>query len=255
MCKAVFRFYEELNDFLPKQRKKRGFEADFKGKRSIKDMIEAIGVPHTEIDLILVDGKPVDFNYILLDGDRVSVYPVFEYLNIENITRLRKKPLRRNMFIVDANQGDVAKYMRAMGFDVYFDPSLCMSEIVEISKREKRIILTGSRKLLKFKEVTHGVFVRPGTTEERVNSIVDFLDIRDVARPFSRCFRCNNILNAIAKKEVASRIPLKTLGFCNEYFHCRPCDKIYWKGTHFIRMKKMIDKILCPAARSNNPSW
>ena len=64
MPKATFRFYEELNDFLPKHRRKTDFEAKFKGKRSIKDMIEALGVPHTEIDLILVNGKSVDFNYI-----------------------------------------------------------------------------------------------------------------------------------------------------------------------------------------------
>jgi hypothetical protein len=124
MSKVIFRFYEELNGFLPKQRRKTDFQVNFKGRRSVKDMIEALGVPHPEIDLILVNGISVDFAYVLQDGDRISVYPVFESLNIENVTRLRKVPLRKTKFIADIHLGDVAKYMRALGFDVYFNPSL-----------------------------------------------------------------------------------------------------------------------------------
>jgi len=179
MPKGIFRFYEELNDFLPKSRKKTDFEAEFKGKRSIKDMIEALGVPHTEIDLILVNEKSVDFNYILQNGDRVSVYPVFESLNITDVTQLRKTPLRRNKFIADINLGNIVKYMRVLGFDLYYDSSLSTREIIEISKRENRIILTKSRKLLKFKEVTHGIYIRPDTTSEQIRQIIDYLDIKD----------------------------------------------------------------------------
>jgi len=178
MPKGMFRFYEELNDFLPKHKRKTTFEAEFKGKRSIKDMIEALGVPHTEIDLILVNGKSVDFNYILQNEDRVSLYPVFESLNIKDVTLLRKTPLRRNKFIADINLGDIVKYMRPLGFDIYYDPLLSTRKIIEISKRENRIILTKSRKLLKFKDVTHGIYILPGTTKEQIRQIIDYLDIK-----------------------------------------------------------------------------
>ena len=178
MPKGTFRFYEELNDFLPKHRRKTDFEAGFKGKKSIKDMIEALGVPHTEIDLVLVNGKSVDFNYILQDGDQVSVYPVFESFNITDVTLLRKIPLRRNKFIADINLKDIVKSMRVLGFDLYYDPLLATREIIEISKREHRIILTKSRKLLKFKDVTHGIFIHPGTTTEQIKQILDYLDIK-----------------------------------------------------------------------------
>jgi len=179
MPKAIFRFYEELNDFLPKHRRKTDFEVTFQGKRSIKDMIEALGVPHTEIDLILLNGKSVDFTCIIQDGDRVSVYPVFESLNIQNVTRLRKIPLRKTRFIADINLGDIVKYMRILGLDVYYDPSLSNRQIIEISKRENRIILTKNRKLLKFREVSHGIFIRTGTTENQIKRIIDYLDIKD----------------------------------------------------------------------------
>ena len=244
MPKGTFRFYEELNDFLPKHRRKTDFEAKFKGKRSIKDMIEALGVPHTEIDIILVNGNSVDFNYILQDEDRVSVYPVFESLNITNVTQLRKIPLRRNKFIADINLGDIVKYMRILGLDLYYDPLLSTREIIEISKRENRVILTKSRKLLKFKNVSHGIFIRPGTTAEQIRRIIDYLDIKDNIKPFSRCLRCNTLLNIVLKEKILDRIPPKTKEFCDEYVQCQSCDKIFWKGTHFINMKKIVSQIL-----------
>ena len=246
MPNGTFRFYEELNDFLPKHRRKTDFEATFKGKRSIKDMIEALGVPHTEIDLILVNGNSVDFNYIFQDEDRVSVYPVFESLNITNVTQLRKIPLRRTKFIADINLGDIVKYMRVLGLDLYYDPLLSTREIIEISKSENRVILTKSRKLLKFKDVSHGIFIRPGTTTEQIRRIIEFLDIKDKIKPFSRCLRCNTLLNIVLKEKIIDRIPPKTKEFCNEYVQCRSCNKIYWKGTHFINMEKVVRQILDP---------
>ena len=168
MPNVIFRFYEELNDFLPENRRKTDFEAPLKGKRSIKDMIESLGVPHTEVDLILVNNRSVDFRYILQDNDQVSVYPVFELLNITGLTRLRKIPLRRNKFIADINLGNIVKYMRALGLDLFYDSLLSTRDIIEISKRENRIILTKDSKLLKFKDVSHGIYIQPGTTIEQI---------------------------------------------------------------------------------------
>ena len=213
MPKVNIRFYEELNDFLPKNRQKTDFEIEFKSKRSIKDMIEALGVPQTEVDLILINGRSVDFNYIIKSEDRVSVYPVFESLNIENVTHLRKIPLRRTKFIANVNLGDIAKYMRLLGLDVYYDPSISAQEIIKISRNENRIILTKSRKLLKFKEVSHGIFVNPGKTEDQIRKIIDFLDIKNQIRPFSRCLLCNNLLESIPKENILDRIPPKVKEF------------------------------------------
>jgi uncharacterized protein with PIN domain len=244
MPMVTFRFYEELNDFLPKNRRKVDFEVMFKEKRSIKDMIEALGVPHTEVDLILVDGKSVDFNYILQKNDRVSVYPVFESLNITNVTHLRKIPLRKTAFIADINLGNIVKYMRALGFDLFFDSLLSTREIIEISKRENRIILTKDRKLLKFKDVSHGIFIRSGTTIEQIRRIINYLDIKDDIKPFSRCLQCNTTLDVVPKEKILNQIPPMTIEFCDEYVQCQSCDKIYWKGTHFINMMRVLKQIL-----------
>ena len=244
MATATFRFYEELNDFLPKHRRKTDFVIRSEEKRSIKDAIESVGVPHTEVDLILVNGESVDFGYIIRDQDRVSVYPVFESLNISNVTRLRKLPLRSTKFIADINLGNIAKYMRVLGFDLFFDPLLSPREVVDISNRERRIILTTSRKLLKFKAVSRGMFVRPGTTVRQIQRIIDTLDISDRVDPFTRCLRCNSLLQAVPKERILDRIPLKTRAYCDAYVRCQSCDKIYWQGTHCRHMQKVVKQIL-----------
>lgn len=80
--RIFLRFYEELNDFLPVERRKVQFAHTLAGKASIKDVIESFGVPHTEVDLILVNQRSVDFAYIVQPEDVVSVYPVFEAFDI-----------------------------------------------------------------------------------------------------------------------------------------------------------------------------
>ena len=122
--------------------------------------------------------------------------------------------------------------------------TLSVREIIEISREEKRIILTRSKNLLKFSGVTHGIFLRPGTTVEQIKGILDCLDIKDSVRPFSRCLCCNSLLEAVPKEEIEDRVPPKARGIYNAYTHCKSCDKIYWRGTHYMNMKEVICQIL-----------
>lgn len=178
MAKATFRFYEELNDFLPKHRNKVDFEAEFNGRKSIKDIIEECGVPPTKVDLVLINGKSVDFNTIFQDGDRVSVYPVFERLNIQNVTQLRRVPLRRIQFIADIYMEKIVQPMRMLGFDIDFNPSYTQKDIIKISKKENRIILTTRKELKRSKSVTHCILMRPGTTIKQIKYVMKYLDVK-----------------------------------------------------------------------------
>lgn len=244
MPKAVLRFYNELNDLLPEHRRNIEFEAEFKDKRSIKDMIETLGVPHTEIDIIIANEDSVDFNYILQEGDRIRLYPASAEPDIKDTIHLRPSPFYNTRFIADTNLGNIARYMRVLGFDTYFDPALSTRAIIELSLRENRIIITKSRKLLKFKNVTYGLLLRPGTSEEQIRNILFHLGIKNSVKPFSRCLLCNGILISVPKNRIEDRIPPKTRSFCNEYSHCESCDKIYWQGTHVFEMKKVINRLL-----------
>ena len=178
MPKALFRFYEELNDFLPEEKRKTDFEVSFGKNTVLKDIIQRIGVPHKEIDLILVNGKSQALDYMLQDDDRISIYPVFERLNIKSITRLSKRPLRKTKFIADVNMENLVVYMRKLGLDVYFDAKLSSRDIIKISKDENRIILTTNRALLSSGEITHCIFLRHGTIQEQVVMVLDTVDIR-----------------------------------------------------------------------------
>lgn len=153
-------------------------------------------------------------------------------------------PLHNIRFVADNNMGDIVKYMRTLGFDVFFDPSLCLSEIISISETQARILLTRNKNLLKHKQISHGILISPGTIKKQIIYIIKHLDIMNKIRPFSRCLLCNSLLVDVSKTEIYERIPIKTKEFCNEYTYCKKCDKIYWKGTHYVRMKKLIDEIL-----------
>ena len=99
MHKIYLRFYEELNDFLPEEKRKKRFIHQFIDRTSVKDLIESLGVPHTEVDLILANGKSVNFKYLINDEDDISVYPVFESFDITAVQHLRPKTLRNQCLL------------------------------------------------------------------------------------------------------------------------------------------------------------
>jgi hypothetical protein len=243
MKRAFLRFYEELNDFLPPDKRKVRFEHDFIDRASVKDMIESLGVPHTEIDMILVNGNSVDFSYVINDEDDISVYPVFESFDIRNVQHLRSKPLREPKFIADVHIGSLARYLRMLGFDVLYKNEFSEQEIIDISLTEKRAILTKDRELLKNKKVTHGYWIRTEDLEGQVEEVVFRFDLKNDIKEFLRCLECNNILEPVEKEKMEMRIPPKVKEWQNEFWYCTRCDKVYWKGSHYKKMLKFIEKI------------
>lgn len=185
---AQFRFYEELNDFLPLKQRRKTFRYDFSGEPSVKDTVEAIGVPHTEVDLILVNGKSVDFRYQMQGGERVAVYPVFEAFDISSIIRLRPKPLRKIRFVVDADLGKLARFLRLLGFDTLYHDNFDDRIIMDVATKEKRIILTRDRKLLKHDKVTHGYWVRNIRPRKQLHEVVSMLQLENSLNSFKRDF-------------------------------------------------------------------
>jgi uncharacterized protein with PIN domain len=240
---ARFRFYAELNDFLPGQRQKTEFPYPFSGTPSVKDAVEAIGVPHPEVDLVIVNGMSVSWDYRLRNGDLISVYPVFEGLDISPLIRLRAEPLRESRFVVDGHLGKLARLLRMLGFDTHYDPDCEVSELVCMSLTEGRIILTHNRGVLKIKEVTHGYWVRSQTPREQVREVLLRLDLFSQILPFHRCMVCNGTIEHVEKSEIAGELPEKTKRYYDEFYRCAGCDKVYWKGSHHARMKAYINKL------------
>ncbi len=235
--RAAFRFYEELNDFLPAQHKKQTIDYAFKGHPGIKDPIEVLGVPHTEVDLIVVNGESVGFDYQLQNGDRVAVYPVFESFDIQPIVKLRDSPLRKTAFIVDVNLGKLARLLRLLGFDALFDNTCHDPQIVAMSVASKRIILTRDRRLLYHKNVTHGYWVRSDHPEIQLREVIRRFDLSGSIRPFSRCAVCNGVIEKVAKEQVIDKLLPKTKKYYERFYQCRDCGKVYWQGSHIDDIK------------------
>ena len=244
MKTAFFRFYEELNDFLPKEKRKSRFEHSFIDRSSVKDMIESLGVPHTEVDLILVNGKSVDFSYIINDRDDISVYPVFESLDISDIQHLRAKPLRNKKFVLDVHLGTLARYLRMIGFDTSYKNNYNDDEIVDVSLKEKRTILTRDKGILKRNAVTHGYWIRNQSPGLQLKEVAERFGLKKQIREFERCLECNSQLVKIDKEKILDRLPLKVRQRQNNFWYCKNCDNIYWRGTHFEKMKEIINKFI-----------
>ncbi|WP_455382873.1 Mut7-C RNAse domain-containing protein, partial [Salinispira pacifica] len=209
---ATFRFYEELNDFLPEERRKREITYRFHGHPAVKDSIEALGVPHTEVDLIIVtgaagEGVSVDFAYQLAPGDRVAVYPVFEGFDLAGTSRLRPEPLREIRFVLDVHLGKLARILRLLGFDSFYRNHQDDAQIAFRAAREHRIVLTRDQGLLKRSIVSHGYWLRSQDPEEQAVEVIRRFDLARLVKPLTRCPVCNEELEPVARETVYHLVP------------------------------------------------
>jgi len=241
---ARFRFYEELNDFLPPRRRKREFVYAYRGSPAVKDAIEALGVPHVEVDLILVDGRSVDFTHTLRNGERVAVYPVFESLDITPVTRLRERPLREPRFVCDVHLGKLARRLRLLGFDTLYQDDLEDAAIADTAAAEGRCVLTRDVGLLKRNEVTRGYWVRNTEIRAQVAEVVQRLDLAARISPFRRCSSCNGLVEPVGKAEIDHLLEPLTRQHFEEFQRCDGCGQVYWRGSHYERLLAEIRELI-----------
>lgn len=244
MISIQLRFYEELNDFLPPEKRKTQFIHTVAQKTSIKDLIESLGIPHTEIEVILVNGISVDFNYLVQDKDFISVYPVFEAFDLSEIIQLHPEPLRKPRFILDVHLGKLAKYLRLLGFDVVYANNLTDEFIIQCSIKEHRIVLTRDIGILKNKRITHGHWIHHTNPQQQIDEVLHQFQLGKQCHPFTRCLSCNGKLKKIEKTKIIADIPKLAQKYYKTFMQCRSCKKIYWEGSHYTKLKTWIEKIL-----------
>ncbi|MBI4081999.1 MAG: Mut7-C ubiquitin/RNAse domain-containing protein [Candidatus Lambdaproteobacteria bacterium] len=246
---ARIRCYAELNDYLPPHRRATPFPYGFEGSPRVEEVVEALGIPDTAIDLILVNGQSVCFGYRLRPGDRVSVYPVFESFDVSSVARLRGEPLRRLRFVLDVHFGRLARLLRMLGFDALWRNDYADRDLLAIAGREQRILLTRDRALLNEAGLVRAYCVRSRKAVEQVAEVVARFDLVSRIRPFSRCMVCNAELARSAKAEVADRLRPGTLRDHDEFHACAGCGRVYWKGSHYRAMRTLVETL----TRTANP--
>jgi uncharacterized protein with PIN domain len=247
MHSASFRFYGPLNDFLHPDVAHKCFHYSFWGHPAIKDAVEAIGVPHPEIDLILVNGQSVTFEYALQGGDLASIYPRFYQFDIGELSMVQKPRLDTFRFVIDTHLGQLASYLRMLGFDSLYRNDFADDELARISALGNRILLTRDRGLLKRSEVLHGYCIRAEQPRQQLVEVIVRFDLIDYLQPFTRCMRCNQILEGTSINHVRSRVPARVLESHERFLLCPDCGRVYWRGSHHAHMEALIAAVLTEA--------
>lgn len=237
---CTIRFYQELNFFIKPSYRGMNNIIPIYPQQTVKDLIESMGVPHTEVDLILINGESVDFSYIVKNEDKISVYPVFESFNIKQVTKLRPEPLRNLTFILDVHLGKLTRDLRMLGFDSLYTNNYRDEEIAEISHQEGRIVLTRDRGLLKRAVITRGYYLRSDNPKEQIIEVVKRFDLLSLCKPLTRCIRCNGLLKETTREEVVDELEPKTKKYFHVFYRCKGCKKIYWRGSHYEDMLKSM---------------
>lgn len=234
------RFYAELNDFLAPGQRGHEISLELNQPRSVKDLIESIGIPHPEIDLILVNGNPVRLDHLVQDSENISVYPLFRSLDISPIQHCQPEQPLEPCFVLDVHLGRLAAYMRMLGFDAQYRNDYEDETLADISSSNDRILLSCDRQLLMRKKVSFGYFVRTREPLRQLQEVLSRFDLTNLIKPFTRCMQCNGKTHAVKKSEIEGQLPAETKKYYNKFFQCEDCKKIYWEGSHYLKMQQMI---------------
>ena len=241
--RADFYFYGRLRQLLRKQTE--GPVAyRFNGAPAIKDAIEALGIPHTEVDLIQCQEQWVDFGYVLHPGERINVFPVDWPVAILPARHLSPAPPRPIAFILDIHLGKLARWLRLLGFDCRYRNDFGDDQIVELALEEQRIILTRDRGLLKRSRVSHGYLVGSGPLKEQLKEVIIRYHLQEDFRPLTRCPLCNTPLHDVDKELIRHQLQPNTQRYYTKFRRCPSCDKLYWQGSHYEKIARQLQELM-----------
>ena len=235
------RFHGDLNFFLRSKSSDAVIDRQLSEKTAIKDIIESCGVPHPEVDLILIDGRSVRFDYTLATEAKVEVFSVGNCGTYHTYERLQDAYITK--FVSDGHLGTLTRNLRLLGFDVAYDQKANDRQLLEVMARENRALLTRDRHLLMHAIVRHGYSPRSQNPEEQTVEVLKRFDLAALITPFTRCLRCNAPLEETAKDNIIDKLEPLTKIYYNQFRRCPGCGQIYWSGSHFPKLQKRIEAI------------
>lgn len=244
---AFFIIHGALNDFLPARMRFQIIPVHFRGRQSVKHLVESLGIPHVEVGHIVIAQNQVDFDYLVGHLEHVQVYPYNEPLELPNTAYAPSDETAR--FVVDNHLGKLAAYLRMLGFDTIYRSDIQDDELAAIAHQEERILLTRDHRLLMRAYVRYGYWVRSKLPQLQIREIIQRWNLTPLVRPFRRCIRCNGVLLPVDKEQIQDRLQPLTKLYFEEFRICPDCQQIYWKGSHFERMNHFIMDTLDEKAR------
>lgn len=198
--------------------------------RSVKDAVEALGVPHVEIGRVSVDGRPAGLEETLRGGERVGVHPPTR-------AQLRQVGSR---FVCDVHLGVLARRLRLLGFDTWYRTHADDDELARVAAVQQRVLLSRDRGLLKRRAVVNGYCPRSDAPDEQLAEVVRRYGLAGRLAPLTRCARCNGPLTDIDKAVVVDQLPPATRREHDHFARCTECGQVYWPGTHVPRIVTLL---------------
>lgn len=225
---ATFCFHGDLADLLGG----RGptVEAALAEGTTVKDAVEARGVPHVEVGLVQVDGEGVGFGHRLVGGERVEVHPR---------SAPAPGPVR---FALDGHLGTLARRLRLLGIDTWYRAEVDDAELADLAVATDRIVLTRDVGLLKRGTLTRGAWIRATDPDEQLLEVVDRFALGEHLAPYARCLRCNGRLRAATAEESAAA-PEGARRAHDRFQACADCAQLYWRGTHTAALDALIARV------------
>ena len=250
--RVTVRLYGSLGDFVSASRRGADFEHDAGEPRSVKDLVESLGVPHCEVQIVLVDGASAGFGHVLRGGERIAVYPYFSSIDVGDAP-VAGEPLPDDpRFVLDGHLGRLAAYLRALGVDAARDRDADDATIARTAADEGRVVLTRDIGLLKRAVIRHGWWVRSDDPRTQFRDVVARFGLAARAAPFSRCLRCNVPLDAVTPESVADEVPPNVREQFDTFSRCPACGRTFWRGSHHAHLRDLLARFATPASRSHS---
>lgn len=246
VASVTLRVYGDLRDFVDSDGDGH-VQVPIGTARSVKDVVESAGVPHPEIDLLLVDGTSVGFGHLIVGGERVAVYPAFHAIDI-GVTSLVRPPAPAPRFVCDVHLGRLTRRLRLLGFDTWYRSDTDDGELADVTVSEQRILLTRDRGLLMRRVIVHGYCPRSDNADVQATEVLRRFDLAAQVAPLSRCARCNGLLHPVDKDAVLERLPARTRVEHQQFARCERCERVYWPGSHTTRISQFVEAARAAAA-------
>jgi uncharacterized protein len=235
-------FHGDL-DFFLRSKSTRFVERILSERRSIKDAIESCGVPHTEVDLILINREPVGFSRVLEGDAEIEVYPmVAERCTFFPQNRLQSSNIQQ--FVADDHLGKLVRDLRLLGLDILYDSAAEDRQLLDLVTASTRALLTHDRRLLMHAVVRHGCYLRSQQPLAQTAEVLRRFDLAGALAPFSRCLRCNAKLAAVEKAEVLGQLEPLTKIYYDDFRRCTACAQVYWRGSHHAKLQARVAELM-----------
>lgn len=241
---ANFMFFVDLKSMLVRRYRTAPVVYYFRDHPAVKDPVESMGIPHTEVDVILVNGRSVGFDYQINHGDSIAVYPPFSAVPVSPLVRLSPPLTAPVTFILDVHLGKLARRMRLLGFDTLYRNDFSDIELIQTALEQRRILLTRDLGILKHRCLVFGTLVRSDCVDKQIQQILTRYRLHGQIRPWQRCMLCNGRLEPVAKSEILHRLEPKTRRYYQEFHRCTDCDRLYWQGSHYEKIEKWLESTL-----------